>query len=250
MATSGEPYSVAARRHDADRPQDDAALGRAVIACANSTLAAPGARIEVRVDMEVIRLRQRERRSPGPLGRLARAAAKAAWQRIAPGVDASSLREDFMHLRGGGFVAPASERYLIDYGHYAEMFVTGQRFGGRSGQPVRRANRDRTTPDDPLTLLKLMRQATGARHAGDETLQGTMCRMVTIRAGSSEFTVWIDDDYIRRIQSEDRASNADSRLSRRRRLELWDYGIPLDSLDWSRLPSFCSPPGPDAGSSS
>lgn len=250
MAASGEPYSVAARRHAAS-PQDDAAAGRAVIACANNTLAAPSARIELREDTEVTR--QRERHRPGPLGRLARAAAKAAWQRIAPGVDAASLREGFMHLHGEGFVAPASERYLIDFGHYAEMFVDGQRFSGRSGQPVGPRYRNRTTPErpnDPLTLLNLMPQATSARHAGDETLRGTMCRMVTVRAGSYEFTIWIDDEYIRRIESEDRASNADARLSRRRRLELWDFGIPLDSLDWSRLPTFRSPPEPAAGSSS
>jgi hypothetical protein len=91
---------------------------------------------------------------------------------------------------------------------------------------------------------------TGARQAGAETVRGTVCRKVTVRAGSSELTIRIDDDCIRRIQSEDWASDADSRLSRRRRLELWDFGIPLDSLDWSRLPGFRSPPGPAAGSSS
>lgn len=50
------------------------------------------------------------------------------------------------------------------------------------------------------------------------------------------FAVWIDDEYIRRIQSEERASDEISSVSGRRRLELWDFGVPLDSLDWSRLP--------------
>ena len=83
---------------------DDAAAGRAVIACANSTLAARSARIEIRVDTEFILLKQRERRRPGPLGRLARLAAKAAYQRIAPGADAAGLRDAFMHVLGEGFV--------------------------------------------------------------------------------------------------------------------------------------------------
>ena len=240
MAARGEPYSVAARKLAASRG-DDAAVCRAVIACANNTLAAPSARLEVRLDTEFIRLKPRERRRPGPLGRLTRFAAKAAWQRIAPGVDAADLREAFKHLLGEGFIEPAAGRYLIDYGDYAQMFVDGKRFGGQSGQPLRPRNRDRGTPDqlgDPLTVLALMREAAGARHVGDETVRETICRMITVRAGSSELTVWIDDKYIRRIQSEDRASKGDSSVSRRRRLELWDFGVSLDSLDWSRLPSF------------
>ena len=155
--------------------------------------------------MEFILPERRERPRRGPLGRLARFAAKAAWQRIAPGVDAAGLRDAFTHLLGEGFVEPASGRYLIDYGHYAEMFVDGQRFSGRSGQPLQPRYRERREPEqpyDPLTLLKLMYQATGARYAGDEAVRETMCRVVTVQAGSSEFTVWIDDEYIRRIQSE------------------------------------------------
>jgi hypothetical protein len=240
MAASGEPFSVAARKLGAGRA-DDAAVGRAVIACANSTLAAPSARIEVRIDTEFVRLRRRERRRPGPLGRLTRFAAKAAWQRVAPGVDAADLRDAFMHGLGEGFIEPPAGRYLIDYGHYAEMFADGKRFGGQSGQQLPTKSRDRAAPDqlgDPLTLLRLMQEATGARHIGDETVRETMCQMVMVRAGSSELTAWIDDEYVRRIQTEDRASKGDSSVLRRRRLELWDFGVSLDSLDWSRLPSF------------
>ena len=240
MAARGEPYSVAARKLGPNR-EDDAAVGRAVIACANGTLAARSARIEVRVDTEFIRSHRRERRRPGPLGRLTRFAAKAAWQRIAPGVDGADLRDAFKHLLGEGFIEPAAGRYLIDYGDYAQMLVDGKRFGGQSGQPLRPRNRDRGAPDqlgDPLTVLRLMQEVAAARHVGDETVRETLCRMVTVRAGSSEFTVWIDHEHIRRIQSEDRASKQGSSLTRRRTLELWDFGVSLDSLDWSRLPSF------------
>ena len=236
MAARGERYSVAARKLAASRG-DDPAIGRAVIACATSTLAAPSARIEVRLDTKFIRPERR----PGPLGRLTRFAAKAAWQRIAPAVDAADLRDAFKHVLGEGFIEPAADRYLIDYGDYAQMFVDGKRFGGQSGQPLRPRNRDRGAPDqlgDPLALLRLMREAADARHIGDETVRDAICRMVTVRAGSSEFTVWIDDEYIRRIQSEDRASKGDSGVSRRRTHELWDFGVSVDSLDWSRLPSF------------
>src|SRR5207248_7726587 len=79
---------------------------REVIARANSTLAAPSARIEFRVDTDIVRPEppeRQERPRPGPVGRLARRAAKAAWDRIAPGMDVADLREKFTHQVGEGF---------------------------------------------------------------------------------------------------------------------------------------------------
>ena len=57
-------------------------------------------------------------------------------------------------------------------------------------------------------------------------------------AGPAELTVWIDDEHIRRIRREERAET----ISRTATLELWDFGVPVDALDWSRLPSL-RPPG-------
>jgi hypothetical protein len=36
-------------------------------------------------------------------------------------------------------------------------------------------------------------------------------------------------------------SGALEHVSRTATLELWDFGVPVDSLDWSRLPSFRAP---------
>jgi hypothetical protein len=79
---------------------------------------------------------------------------------------------------------------------------------------------------------------TDAWYTGEETLRGTVCRSAAARAGSAELSVWIDDEHVRRIQIEDRASGESSSAGKKLTLELWDFGVPVDSLDWSRLPSF------------
>jgi hypothetical protein len=86
-------------------------------------------------------------------------------------------------------------------------------------------------------MLRQLRDVTGARSAGGETLRGTPCRTVAVTAGTAELTVWIDDHHVRRIQVEERASDT---VSKRRTLDLWDIGVPAGPLDWSRLPSFRS----------
>jgi hypothetical protein len=137
---------------------------------------------------------------------LARLAAGAAWKRIAPGVDAGELlRGTFFHQAGVGFVEPAAGRYQIDYGAYAQMYMDGQLFGGLSGAPLGDNNRSRPElprENDPLRLLGLLREVTRARYSGTETLRGTPCRAVAVLAGSAELTVWVDDEHVRRIQSE------------------------------------------------
>jgi hypothetical protein len=245
MAASGEPYSVAARKLDATAPVSDAAAVRAIIGCAASTLAVPSARIEFRTDWEFTpRPGLPERRSPGLVGRLARRAAGAAWARIAPGVDAASLRDAFAHQVAVGYLEPAADRYLMDSGAYAEMRVNGKRYGGPPGAPLqgrRPQHAPGKQPDEPTGLLRLLQDVTDARYTGEETLRGTVCRSAAARAGSAELTVWIDAEHVRRIQIEDRASDEFSSTGKRLTLELWDFGVPVDSLDWSRLPSFVTP---------
>lgn len=154
MAVSGEPYSVAARTLAAAEPTAAAAAVREVIARVNRTMAAPSARIEVRVDNEIILAERPERRRRGPAGRLAR----AAWKGIASTAYATRLRD-----------------------------------------------------------------------------------MFPVLAGRAELTVWIDDAYIRRIESAEHASGQYSSVTKRLTIELWDFGVAIDSLDWSRLPSFRTP---------
>jgi hypothetical protein len=251
MAATGEPYSVAARELDTTPPASDAAV-REVIARVNATLAAPSARIEYRRESDLGPRPARPR--PGPVGRLARLAAGAAWKRIAPGVDAGELREAFFHPVGAGFVEPAAGRYQIDYGAYAQMYIDGELFGGQSGAPLRDNNRSRRAEpqnNDPLGLLGLLREVTQARYSRAETLRGTPCRVVAVLAGSAgltawlagsaELTVWIDDEHVRRIQSEARGPGPRHIGSVTQTFELWDFGTPAGSLDWTRLPSFRTP---------
>ncbi len=122
MAVSGEPYSVAARQLDAMPPASDTAV-REVIARVNATLAAPSARFEYRRETDVAAQERQERPRPGPVGRLARRAARAAWKRLSPEVDAAQFgemfREAFRRTVGVGLVEPAAGRYQVDYGAYA-----------------------------------------------------------------------------------------------------------------------------------
>ena len=244
MAASGEPYSVAARELAAARPAGDATALSEVTERAAATLAVPSARMEFRIDTEVAPVQPRQRRRPGFAGSLARRAVRAAWERVAPGWDAGRLRDVFEHQLGEGVLEPAAGRYLIDYGGYAQLLADGKRFGGASGHPLQPRHQDRRPweqPDDPLGFLRMLRQVTAARYAGDELVRGAMCRKVNVQAGSAELTVWIDENHVRRIQSVIRTSTAYSTAARTQTLELWDFGAADGSLDWSRLPSFRAP---------
>jgi len=247
MAATGEPYNAAARKLDAASPVDDPAVIDEVVARANSTLATPRARIEVRVDRDFTwpQARPKKRRLPRPIARLARFAADAAWKRISPEMDLAGVREvfkqNFLHPIGEGFIEPTADRYQIDFGGYAQMHFNGQYYGGASGQPLR-ANNHQKPPDDPLDepleLLRKLRGVTGARPVGHETVRGTPCRVVAVRADSVEFTIWIDDEHIRWIQSVWNSSDERVNSSVTRTLELWDFGTADGSADWTHLPSF------------
>jgi len=170
----------------------------------------------------------------GSIETLARLAGRAIWKRATRG-------QELGHMTGEGFLEPAAGRYMIDYGAYAEMLIDGRHFGGPPGGLLRARRQDHGAAkrlDNPLGMLGQLQYVTDARHVGEETLRGTPCRKVDVRAGSAELTVWIDDEHIRRIQSEERASNEYASVSKMRTLELWDVGMPAGSLDWSRLPSF------------
>jgi hypothetical protein len=234
MAASGEPYSTAARELGATGPGSDPAAAGKIVERANSTLAAPRARIEVRTDRDFSQVPgRRERRRPSPAVRLIRFAANAAWTRFSPGMDLASA---FGHQAGEGFVEPAADRYQIDFGAYALMYVNGLHYGGPPGRMLEanhRHRKERNERNDPLELLRKLRDVTDARYVGHETVRGTPCRSVAVRAGSAEFTIWIDDEHIRRIQ----AGESWPSFSETRTLELWDFGAEDGSADWTRLPS-------------
>jgi len=151
------------------------------------------------------------------------------------------LREELTHRFGEGFLEPAAGRYQLDFGGYAEMCVDGRQFAGVPGASRRTSHRQRRPPSglhEPLGLLLLLPGTTDAQHVGDEAVRGTPCRVVAVRAGPTGLTVWVDDQHIRRIWLEEHASPWPAGALRTVTLELWDFGVPVDSLDWSRLPSF------------
>jgi hypothetical protein len=275
MAATGEPYSVAARALDAaeaaaaeptaaDPAAAEPAAARPpaaeptadpeaplteVIACANRTLAASSARIEIRDDTDLGRdpvpaLPRPLRRRPGLVGRLTRRAAKAAWERVAPDTSPAEAREPFLHQFGAGFIDLAGSRYLVDFDGYAQVLVDGRRFGGLSGEPL--GPRYELRPhkfrrDDPLDALRKLQCATAARWTGTERVRWTTCRVAVVTAGPDEFTVWVDDQRILQFRTVVRGTGRSVQSTRTETVELWDYGVPVDSLDWSRLPSFRTP---------
>jgi hypothetical protein len=261
MAASGEPYSVAARNLGAAAAPSGDAVAE-IVACADRTLAERSARIEHRFDWNISR--SKPLASPGPVGRLARLIGKAVWERVSDGAQ-------FGHGAAEGFLEPAAGRYMIDYGSYAETCADSVTFGGRSGRSLQTLRPSSRHEGDVLWLLRLLPGTTEARLEGTETLRGASCREYTVRvevaraaaaAGGTglpvpsgveprrppvlALTVWIDGQHIRRVRFENRApkdleGTPGGSAAKVLTLELWDFGVSVRELDWSRLPSFRTP---------
>jgi hypothetical protein len=159
-----------------------------------------------------------------------------------------------------GVLEPATSRFMIDFGSFAQLHDGDQTFGGRSGRRLATLGPFTTSgaSADMMWLLQLLRGTTDAIREGEDVLHGTRCIRLTVRvdleqasaatAGglsvppvdrfeqlrSLPATVWIDGEHIRRVRLE--------RLqSRELTLELWDYGLSTEDFNWSRLPTFRSP---------
>jgi hypothetical protein len=258
MAASGEPYSVAARNLDAASAQPADAAAAEIVAWAERTLAGSSARIALRSDFEFSR--PATQTSPSPIGRLIGLAAKAVWE-VASGGKA------FGPNAGEGFLEPAARRYMIDFGHYAQLCKDGVTFGGRSGRPLHTLRPSSRHEGDVLWLLRLAAGASEAHPEDLETLRGTLCRKYAVRSEIERaaaasgptalhtplgitspqpeavaLTVWIDEQHIRQIRFEDRVGRGEGGSGAKiLTLELWDFGVPVHDLDWSRLPTFQTP---------
>jgi len=66
-----------------------------------------------------------------------------------------------------------------------------------------------------------------AQYAGDETLRGTRCRRLTASDGAIEFSVWIDQEHIRQVQTVQPSLDEVGTMTKT--LELWDFGVPARS---------------------
>jgi hypothetical protein len=226
MTASGEPYSVAARKLADEADPDDAAATSVLADRVNATLAAPSARIWYRVETDL--------GTRGDLrAKLVRTIGGAVMKRVAPGMEAS-----VGGMEGEGFLEPPTGRYQIYWGGYATVVTGGRQFFGRPGEPVEEhPSPDSYSADDSLLEpLQYIRGAASARLSGEDIVRGTPCRVISVEKGSRQFTLWMDDAYIRRIREASVKSTIWGKLRGQATLELWDFGVAGDTLDWSTFP--------------
>ncbi|HEY2575227.1 MAG TPA: hypothetical protein VGI74_02855 [Streptosporangiaceae bacterium] len=265
MAASGEPYSVAARNIAASGSSSDGPLtceAAEIAACAVRTLAEPSARMAYRIDRTFPRLADM-----GLPVRLIGTAVKTYWKWAGPDVD-------FAHSVCEGFAEPATGRYMLD-GAMAELRIAGTTFHGRPGRSLDKVPfSSRSESGDALWYLRLLPGITQAGPEGAETLRGTLCRKFTARVDvaravaaspvklhvplgvtegrmlqpSLRLTVWVDDQHIRQVWFRDGSAEDSGSVPPELRvfidntLELWDFGVLVSDLDWSRLPGVEPPP--------
>ena len=236
---------------DPDPPPTRAGALTEVIACANRTLAALG-----RQDRDPNRHRSR----PGPGSRPAPPAppssgparsAHQAGRQGGPGARSARNRpgpssaSPFLHQFGVGFIDLAGGRDLVDFGGYAQALVDGRRFGGLSGEPL--GPRDEIRPysfrrDDPLDALRKLQRATAARWACRTIgCAGQPAGWSRPRSARTKSTIWIDGQHVQRFQTVERGSDRYPLATRTETVELWDFGVPVHSLNWPRLPNFRAP---------
>lgn len=237
------------------------AAGRAeqIIACVERTLTAPSARIrfsrEIGFGAAGLHRRRRQGGLLRPVGKVAKQAVKAGWKRSTHGFS-------FNHMTAEGFIEPSASRYAIDFGSYAELSSDGQLFRGRSGRALHTLEvwPERPSMPEPWWMLAALRGTANAVPEGPEAVAGMQCERYSIRvdlarasaaspsglyAPAAErfedlhalpFTVWHDDDHICRVSY---AEVPGAALT----LELWDFGVSTEGLDWTRLPTFKSTDG-------
>jgi hypothetical protein len=248
MAASGEPYSVAARKLGGTGAADEAARDE-VIARVEATLAAASARIEVRkvVTAGPAIAPARDRHRHGPFRRLAGVAVRGGWDHVVP-EQARTLSDSTM-----GIIEPSARRfqYVVLKQRHS---VLAQVALGLDAGPVPGAHG--IPGEDPLELLMRLRPVTAARYAGEETVREARCRKIAVTAGASPavLTVWVDGEHVRQIQAvtSTKAKRIAVTVAATTMVtaQLWDFGVPVDSMDWRRPSALWSKlarrlPGPD-----
>jgi hypothetical protein len=215
---------VAARKlSDAAEPSDAAvSVLRDRI---DATLAAPSARVQFRFESN-IGTRKDVR------AKLARFVGDTALKRIVPGMGGSIAGR-----QGEGFIEPPAGRYQIYWGGYATVVTGGREFFGRLGEPVEEhpALDSDEREESLLEPLANMRGAASARFGGEDIVRGTPCRVIAAETGSRKFTVWVDDVHVRQMSSKSATPSLWGTVTAEVTLELWDFGVAIEALDWSRF---------------
>jgi hypothetical protein len=199
------------------RDHTDAARDE-VIARVEATLAAASAWIEVR---KVV--------TAGP--------ARGGWDRVVP--------EQARTLAGSaiGIVEPSARRFqyvVLKQRHSALAQVAFGLDMPLGLEPGPAPGTDSAPREDPLELLLRLRRVTAARYAGEETVRETCCRKIAVTVGGARpaLTVWVDDEHVRQIQAV--TATKAKRIAvtvvatTMVTVQLWDFGVPVDSMDWQR----------------
>jgi hypothetical protein len=244
VAASGEPYSVAARKLGRPAAAGEAARDE-VITRVEATLAAASARIEVRKEMTVgpATAPAQDRHHRGPFRRLAGVAVRAGWDHVVPEQARTLLRTAFSGS-ALGVIEPSARRFqyvVFKQQHYSALAQMALGLDMTLGLGAGPAQSAYSAPgEDPLELLMRLRPATAARYAGEETVREARCRKIAVTAGGTPavLTVWVDDEHVRQVQA------VTSKKAKRVAVtvvatttvtaQLWDFGVPVDSLDWRR----------------
>jgi len=232
---------------------------REVIARLDRTLAASSVRVELRYGSKdpplVLDVPPAPADyEPGLVERLVSRGARRAWEHAVPEKWRVWWREMEASLVTAGFAEPAAGRYQLSDGKRATICAGGEHYTAAPGRPLPEGRQDAAAArpqNDPLALLRLLGGVTAARYTGEETLRGTPCRTVVLGKvvrerrlarlpavseeadNPAEFTAWIDEHHIRQIETDAFSSKYSSVTDI---LELWDFGVPVDSLDWTRFP--------------
>jgi hypothetical protein len=227
----------------------------AVSACVQRTLDAPSVRVRYRYDLELPGVTDEDRRQARGL--------RGLWRR---GV--GNFFNLLMHSAFAGFAEPAAGQYLVEHRGYAQLFADGRLYRGRAGRPLTALTPERPGDADvdrnlfwPLWVLS---GATGARFDGSETpgrryiVQADLDQAAAARNLTGDwpvhfvkdpppphppaFTVWTDGQYVRGVRFAKQAGNDITSdldgYGALTQLELWDFGVSVAHLDWSRLPDF------------
>lgn len=175
-----------------------------------------------------------------------------------PLVNAFMRRFDPLNQASVGHIDFVRRRYMLDFGHYAWLYADETQWSGRSGRPVATLPPRSDEVPTPLWLLDLLAGVTRAAEAGTQEVYGTPCRRFEITADlsqapraapgglaaprSSRFEdllalpaeVWLDEHHVRRV----RFRRSEQQMET---VQFVEFGVSLDDLDWTRLPTFRSP---------
>lgn len=232
----------------------DESSGTQVIAGAHArTLAAATARIELLTD-RTGDIPAMPRRRRGGLMRPVTSVTKSVGKHL---FKLATRGFDFRHQSAEGVIDLQHRRYMLDYGSYARLYADGREWDGRSGRLLSTLPPDERRLPTPLWLLDVLVGATAAIDEGTDDVRGTTCRRFTATVDLSRASkvtpsgvavpslvgrfedllalpveVSVDDEYVRRV--------CFRREYGTETLELWDFGLALDDLDWTHLPTFRS----------